>query len=111
MFYSLSIASVYCTSFSHSQTSFLSSSILSCPLFNCYNSCTVFLNSFNIIQYTLLQLNTFRLEAQLRNITSKSFDALNDKNTVEYESINPEEFTSMFLDKNEGIYLILKIEK
>ena len=51
----------------------------------------------------------FRLEAQLRNVSSKSFDALNDKNTIEYESINPEEFTSMFLHQNEGINQILNV--
>lgn len=45
----------------------------------------------------------------MRNFSSKSFDALNDKNTIEYESINPEEFTSMFLDKNEGINQILNV--
>ena len=102
MLCSILTAFVYCTSFSQ---------ILKHPFSHRLFYPVLSINSFNIIQYTLLQHNTFRLEAQLRNISSKSFDAFNDKNTVEYEAINPEEFTSIFLDKNEGIFLLLKIQK
>jgi hypothetical protein len=68
----------------------------------------------NSIPYNTLLLTTFltpycRLEAQLRNISSKTFDSLSDKSVVEYEPIDPEELSSMFLDKNEGKNSLLNI--
>ena len=59
---------------------------------------------YNTRFLTTLLIPCCRLEAQLRNIASKTFDSLSDKSVVNCDSIDPEELSSMFLDKNEGTY-------